>query len=125
MRINMTNTTRRSTPISESDAVTGADGRYRFITAKPGAYPWANGPNTRRPAHFTSSSRAGTVNRLVTQMSFRAIRCFRSTLSRAPCRNGRASASFAASIRRPPSRIGLSYLFDFVLRGRDATPMEN
>ena len=32
--------------------LTDADGRYRFITIKPGAYPWRNHENAWRPAHI-------------------------------------------------------------------------
>ncbi|MEL6533424.1 MAG: protocatechuate 3,4-dioxygenase subunit beta, partial [Pseudomonadota bacterium] len=32
--------------------ITDAEGRYKFHTVKPGAYPWPNGPNTWRPAHI-------------------------------------------------------------------------
>jgi protocatechuate 3,4-dioxygenase, beta subunit len=51
--------------------LTGADGRYRFVTIKPGAYPWGNHPNAWRPAHihFSVFGRAFT-ERLVTQMYF-------------------------------------------------------
>jgi protocatechuate 3,4-dioxygenase beta subunit len=50
-------------------AVTDAEGRYRFITIKPGAYPWANGPNTWRPAHIHFSLVGPAfATRLVTQM---------------------------------------------------------
>ena len=51
--------------------LTDADGRYRFITIKPGAYPWGNHPNAWRPAHihFSLFGRAFT-QRLVTQMYF-------------------------------------------------------
>ena len=51
--------------------VTDAEGRYRFITIKPGAYPWGNHPNAWRPAHihFSVFGRAFT-QRLVTQMYF-------------------------------------------------------
>jgi protocatechuate 3,4-dioxygenase beta subunit len=47
------------------------DGRYRFVTVKPGAYPWRNHPNAWRPAHihFSLFGRAFT-QRLVTQMYF-------------------------------------------------------
>src|SRR3954454_1308286 len=31
---------------------TGADGSYRFLTIRPGAYPWKNHPNAWRPAHI-------------------------------------------------------------------------
>ncbi len=32
--------------------LTDADGHYRFVTVKPGAYPWGNHPNAWRPAHI-------------------------------------------------------------------------
>jgi protocatechuate 3,4-dioxygenase, beta subunit len=51
--------------------LTDDDGRYRFVTVKPGAYPWRNHPNAWRPAHihFSLFGRAFT-QRLVTQMYF-------------------------------------------------------
>jgi protocatechuate 3,4-dioxygenase beta subunit len=51
--------------------LTDRDGRYRFLTIKPGAYPWANHANAWRPAHvhFSVFGRAFT-ERLVTQMYF-------------------------------------------------------
>ena len=32
--------------------MTDAEGRYRFVTIKPGAYPWGNHHNAWRPAHI-------------------------------------------------------------------------
>jgi protocatechuate 3,4-dioxygenase, beta subunit len=51
--------------------LTGDDGSYRFVTVKPGAYPWGNHENAWRPAHihFSIFGRAFT-QRLVTQMYF-------------------------------------------------------
>jgi protocatechuate 3,4-dioxygenase, beta subunit len=51
--------------------VTDADGRYEFLTVKPGPYPWGNHPNAWRPAHIHFSV-MGLVfdERLVTQMYF-------------------------------------------------------
>ena len=51
--------------------LTDDEGRYRFVTIKPGAYPWGNHPNAWRPAHihFSLFGRAFT-QRLVTQMYF-------------------------------------------------------
>jgi protocatechuate 3,4-dioxygenase beta subunit len=51
--------------------LTDDDGNYRFITIKPGAYPWGNHENAWRPAHihFSVFGRAFT-QRLVTQMYF-------------------------------------------------------
>jgi protocatechuate 3,4-dioxygenase beta subunit len=51
--------------------LTDSEGRYRFVTVKPGAYPWKNHANAWRPAHihFSLFGRAFT-QRLVTQMYF-------------------------------------------------------
>ncbi|GAA4627287.1 protocatechuate 3,4-dioxygenase subunit beta [Actinoallomurus vinaceus] len=51
--------------------LTDADGRYRFVTIKPGAYPWRNHHNAWRPAHIHFSV-FGTAftQRLITQMYF-------------------------------------------------------
>ena len=51
--------------------MTDDDGRYRFVSIKPGAYPWKNHDNAWRPAHIHLSvfGRAFT-ERLVTQMYF-------------------------------------------------------
>jgi protocatechuate 3,4-dioxygenase beta subunit len=51
--------------------LTADDGSYRFVTVKPGAYPWGNHDNAWRPAHihFSVFGRAFT-ERLVTQMYF-------------------------------------------------------
>jgi protocatechuate 3,4-dioxygenase, beta subunit len=51
--------------------LTDSHGAYRFVTVKPGAYPWGNHPNAWRPAHvhFSLFGRAFT-QRLVTQMYF-------------------------------------------------------
>jgi protocatechuate 3,4-dioxygenase beta subunit len=51
--------------------LTDDEGRYRFVSIKPGAYPWGNHHNAWRPAHvhFSLLGRAFT-QRLVTQMYF-------------------------------------------------------
>jgi protocatechuate 3,4-dioxygenase beta subunit len=51
--------------------LTDGEGRYRFVTIKPGAYPWRNHANAWRPAHihFSVFGRAFT-ERLITQMYF-------------------------------------------------------
>jgi protocatechuate 3,4-dioxygenase beta subunit len=51
--------------------LTDAEGRYRFVTIKPGAYPWKNHPNAWRPAHIHFSVFGWAFHqRLVTQMYF-------------------------------------------------------
>jgi protocatechuate 3,4-dioxygenase beta subunit len=51
--------------------LTAPDGTYRFLTVKPGPYPWRNHQNAWRPAHIHFSV-FGTAftQRLVTQMYF-------------------------------------------------------
>ncbi len=51
--------------------LTDEEGRYQFVTIKPGAYPWRNHHNAWRPAHIHFSV-FGTAftQRLVTQMYF-------------------------------------------------------
>ena len=51
--------------------ITDDNGSYRFITIRPGAYPWGNHHNAWRPAHIHFSV-FGTnfLSRLVTQMYF-------------------------------------------------------
>jgi protocatechuate 3,4-dioxygenase beta subunit len=51
--------------------ITDDEGNYRFVTIKPGAYPWKNHTNAWRPAHihFSLFGNAFT-QRLVTQMYF-------------------------------------------------------
>src|SRR5207247_1880023 len=49
----------------------GEAGRYRYVTVKPGAYPWGNHENAWRPAHIHFSLFGRTfTQRLVTQMYF-------------------------------------------------------
>ena len=51
--------------------MTDADGNYRFVTIRPGAYPWRNHPNAWRPAHIHFSLFGNAfATRLVTQMYF-------------------------------------------------------
>ena len=51
--------------------MTNDEGEYRFLTIRPGAYPWGNHLNAWRPAHIHFSV-FGTnfLSRLVTQMYF-------------------------------------------------------
>jgi len=51
--------------------LTDTDGRYQFLSVKPGAYPWGNHANAWRPAHIHFSIFGdGLLSRLVTQMYF-------------------------------------------------------
>ena len=51
--------------------LTDENGKYRFLTVKPGAYPWNNHPNAWRPAHIHFSLFGPSfVSRFITQMYF-------------------------------------------------------
>ena len=52
-------------------AVTNERGEYRFLTIKPGAYPWRNTNNSWRPAHIHFGIFGPAfATRLITQMYF-------------------------------------------------------
>ncbi len=108
-------------------AATGEDGTYRFMTIKPGAYPWGNHHNAWRPNHIHFSLfGAGLATRLVTQMYFpgdpllELDPIYQSVPDEAARR--RLIAMFDLGVTLPGYALG--YRFDIVLRGRDATPME-
>ena len=107
--------------------LTEADGRYQFLTIKPGAYPWGNHENAWRPAHIHFSLfGAGLLSRLVTQMYFPgdpllALDPIYNCISDEKAKE-RLISSFDLATTTPEFALG--YRFDIVLRGRDATPME-
>ncbi len=107
-------------------ALTDDDGRYRFTTVKPGAYPWKNHHNAWRPAHihFSVFGRSFT-QRLVTQMYFPDDPLFGQDpiFNAAPeAARKRMIADFSLPDTRPD--WALAFSFDIVLRGAEATPFE-
>ncbi len=109
-------------------AVTDDEGRYRFITIKPGAYPWRNHPNAWRPAHIHFSLFGSAfASRLVTQMYFPGDPLFFQDpifhSVRDPRARDRMICHFDLDETKP--EWALAYQFDIVLRGPDATPMED
>jgi len=105
---------------------TDDDGRYRFVTIKPGAYPWRNHENAWRPAHIHYSLFGPAIGtRLVTQMYFPGdplIEIDPIANALPPAVRDRMVSRFDLDTTLPD--IALGYHFDFVLRGRDATPLE-
>jgi len=105
---------------------TGDDGTYRLTTIKPGAYPWANHDNAWRPAHIHFSLFGpGFGTRLVTQMYFPGdplLELDPIANSVAPDARDRMVSRFDLDTTIPEFALG--YRFDFVLRGRLATPWE-
>ena len=105
--------------------LTDADGRYRFVTIKPGAYPWRNHPNAWRPAHIHFSLLGRSFSqRLITQMYFPGDPLldydpiWRSIPS--PAARARLVASFDPDRTVPDWALG--YRFDIILGGREGTP---
>lgn len=107
--------------------VTDDEGRYRFLTVKPGAYSWLNHYNAWRPNHIHFSLfGAGLASRLVTQMYFPGD----PLLALDPIYRGvpehareRLVARFDLDATEP--EFALAFAFDIVLRGRDETPFES
>lgn len=102
-------------------------GSYRFLTIKPGAYPWGNHPNAWRPSHIHLSLFGPTIaTRLVTQMYFpgdpllKLDPIFQSTPGAA---RDRLVSEFSIASTEPGFALG--YRFDIVLRGPQETPMEH
>jgi protocatechuate 3,4-dioxygenase beta subunit len=108
--------------------VTDADGFYRFITIKPGAYPWRNHANAWRPAHLHFSiAGPSMLTRLVTQMYFPGdpLLPLDPIYNSVPDREARERLVAKFSLEATQAEWALGYRFDIVLRGRNATPMEN
>jgi protocatechuate 3,4-dioxygenase, beta subunit len=107
--------------------LTNDDGEYRFVTVKPGAYPWGNHPNAWRPAHihFSLFGRAFT-DRLITQMYFPDDPLFPFDPIFNSIRDERARerlvSTFELDLTEPDWSLG--FRFDIVLGGREATPLE-
>jgi protocatechuate 3,4-dioxygenase beta subunit len=107
--------------------LTDAEGRFRFVTVKPGAYPWKNHHNAWRPAHihFSLFGRA-FAQRLITQMYFPGdpLLALDPILGSVPAAaRGRLVSRLDMDLTTPEWALG--YRWDIVLRGRQATPLED
>jgi protocatechuate 3,4-dioxygenase beta subunit len=109
--------------------LTGDDGSYRFVTIKPGAYPWGNHENAWRPAHIHFSVVGRTLTeRLVTQMYFPGDPLMDLDPIFHAVRDPRSRALLVSSfdLESTEPEWALAYRFDIVLgRGPRCTPMEN
>jgi protocatechuate 3,4-dioxygenase beta subunit len=107
--------------------LTDDEGRYRFVTIRPGAYPWRNHDNAWRPAHIHFSL-FGTcfLSRLITQMYFQGdpLMPYDPVLNSIPDQRARERlvARFDFNVTQPEWALG--FTFDIVLRGANATPLE-
>jgi protocatechuate 3,4-dioxygenase beta subunit len=108
--------------------LTDDDGRYRFTTIKPGAYPWKNHDNAWRPAHIHFSV-FGTAftQRLVTQMYFPDDPLFGQDpiFNSVPDEKARQRMISRFDLSRTVPEWALAFEFDIVVRGREASVFEN
>ena len=113
--------------IGVGQTFTDEHGFYRFLTIRPGAYPWKNHPNAWRPQHIHFSLFGPAfATRLVTQMYFPGDPLLAhdpifNSVADEPARN-----SLIANFDWPTTvpEVALGFRFDIILRGRNATPME-
>ena len=107
--------------------VTDEAGHYKFTTVKPGAYPWRNHLNAWRPAHIHFSLFGPSfLTRLVTQMYFPGdpLFVYDPMYNSVPDPAARERMVAAFSLDETVAEWSLGYVWDIVLRGRAATPME-
>jgi protocatechuate 3,4-dioxygenase beta subunit len=105
--------------------MTDDEGRYKFMTIKPGSYPWPNHRNAWRPQHIHFSLLGNApVQRLVTQMYFPGD----PLLALDPIYQSIPEAARERLICRLDLDVGvenyaLGYQFDIVLAGAKSTPL--
>jgi protocatechuate 3,4-dioxygenase beta subunit len=105
--------------------LTDDEGRYRFMTIKPGSYPWPNHANAWRPQHIHFSLLGNApVQRLVTQMYFPGD----PLLALDPIYQSIPEQARERLICRLDLDVGmenyaLGYQFDIVLAGAKSTPL--
>ena len=105
---------------------TDADGSYRFVTIKPGAYPWRNHPYAWRPQHIHFSLLGNApVQRLITQMYFPGdpLLAIDPIYQSIPDAKARERLVCALDLEKGIEEIALGYRFDIVLAGAKSTPM--
>jgi protocatechuate 3,4-dioxygenase beta subunit len=107
--------------------LTDKEGRYRFMTIRPGEYPWRNHYNAWRPAHIHFSLFGhGIVQRLVTQMYFPGdpLLDYDPMYMCVADEKARQRLVSVFDWENTIPEYALAYRFDIVLRGREETPME-
>lgn len=106
---------------------TNEAGEYRFLTIRPGPYPWGNHPNAWRPAHIHFSLFGTSLGaRLVTQMYFAndPLFPFDPIFNSVPEHaRERLIASYDHGVTEENWALG--WRWDIVLRGAAATPFED
>jgi len=105
---------------------TDDDGAYRFITIKPGSYPWGNHRFAWRPQHIHFSLLGNApVQRLITQMYFPGdpLLALDPVFNSVPDAKARARLIPTLALETGIEGVALGYRFDIVLAGARATPL--
>lgn len=112
--------------IGAGRCLTDGEGRYRFTTIKPAAYPWGNHPNAWRPPHIHFSLFGPSIStRLVTQMYFPGDPLLpHDPIYLSAPEGARERMVSAFSLDVTEENWALGYVFNIVLRGPLATPTE-
>jgi protocatechuate 3,4-dioxygenase beta subunit len=106
--------------------LTDDEGRYRFITVKPGSYPWPNHPYAWRPQHIHFSLLGNApVQRLITQMYFPGdpLLDIDPIFNSVPDPEARKRMICRLDLPTGRENYALGYQFDIVLEGAKSTPM--
>ena len=107
---------------------TDADGSFRFVTIRPGSYPWKNHYNAWRPAHIHFSVFGPAfATRLVTQMYFPGdpLLLFDPIFNCTADENARSRLISQFDWDTTICDHALGFKFDLILAGRESTPWEN
>jgi protocatechuate 3,4-dioxygenase, beta subunit len=107
--------------------LTDGDGRYRFVTVKPGPYPWRNHDKAWRPSHIHFSLFGRSfAERLVTQMYFPGDPLFAQDPIFNSIRDPKARERLVSTfdLETTVGDWAIGYRFDVVLGGAGATPLE-
>jgi protocatechuate 3,4-dioxygenase beta subunit len=105
---------------------TNAQGEYRFVTVKPGAYPWGNHAFAWRPQHIHFSLLGNApVQRLVTQMYFPGdpLLDIDPVYNSVPDPAARKRMIASLALESGIENVALGYRFDIVLAGAKSTPL--
>ncbi len=112
--------------LGRGQALTDEAGEFRFVTIKPGAYPWRNHAFGWRPAHIHFSLfGSSNVQRLITQMFFPGdpLLPIDPIFNSSPDPAARARMVASLALESGIEEVAMGYRFEIVLGGRHATPM--
>jgi protocatechuate 3,4-dioxygenase beta subunit len=112
--------------LGRGQLLTDNAGEFRFVTIKPGAYPWRNHAFGWRPAHIHFSLFGSTnAQRLITQMFFPGdpLLPIDPIYNSSPDPAARTRMVASLELQSGIEEVAMGYRFEIVLGGRHATPM--